>query len=189
MKMLDKIAEMIGIKSKAEKLYEVLNAAKHDSYAFRIEDLGEGMRLIDESLYGYWKPRFLLDDNAKCAYEFMDDCETLMTVTADDIDWESLKTLENKCVSRAQRLSFHFPSFVLNYENGVAEVMWQLNPDGMYYMDEDGYGMTDDVEVTIYGFIDRKGKVLVKFSYIGKDWDQLKKMRKEAEEIVKDNNR
>lgn len=50
----------------------------------------------------------------------------------------------------------------------------------MYYMDEDGFGMTDDQEVNIYGFIDRTGKVLVKFKNIKND-GELKEMRKEAE--------
>ena len=57
----------------------------------------------------------------------------------------------------------------------------------MYYMDEDGFGMTDDQEVNIYGFIDRTGKVLVKFKNIKND-GELKEMRKEAElKVVKAN--
>lgn len=41
--------------------------------------------------------------------------------------------------------------------------------------------MTDDVEVTIYGFIDRKGKVVAKFKHIHEVWKQLNAMREEAE--------
>ena len=37
-------------------------------------------------------------------------------------------------------------------------------PDGMYYRDEDGFGMTDDEEINLYGAIDRKGKVVKKFT-------------------------
>ena len=61
---------------------------------------------------------------------------------------------------------------------------WQLNPDGMYFMDEDGFGMTDDDEVEIYGFIDRQGKILVKFQHINEDWKRLEIMKKEAETKV-----
>ena len=81
-------------------------------------------------------------------------------------------------------LDAHFPTRIRSFENGVAQVSWQLNPDGMYYMDEDGYGMTDDDEVEIYGFIDRKGNVIVKFKNIHEDWNLLKEMRKEAESII-----
>ena len=52
----------------------------------------------------------------------------------------------------------------LGIKNGVAEVEWQLNLDGMYYRDEDGFGMTDDEEIKLYGAIDRKGKVVKKFT-------------------------
>jgi hypothetical protein len=55
----------------------------------------------------------------------------------------------------------------------VAEVSWQINPDGRYYMDEDGYGMTDDEEITIYGFIDQKAKVVVKFRNINECYGEL----------------
>jgi len=44
-------------------------------------------------------------------------------------------------------------------------VRWQINPDGRYYMDDDGFGMTDDEEITLLGKIDRTGKVVVPFSY------------------------
>ena len=41
----------------------------------------------------------------------------------------------------------------------------------------------NDKEIEIYGFIDRRGKVLVKFQMI-KTSDDLKRMRKEAEELI-----
>jgi len=50
-------------------------------------------------------------------------------------------------------------------------------------MDDDGYGMTADDEIEIYGFIDTKGNILVKFKAI-KDWKELEVMRKEAEEKI-----
>ena len=67
----------------------------------------------------------------------------------------------------------------------MAEVSWQLNPDGRYYMDDDGFGMTNDEEITIYGFIDQNANVVVKFRNINKRYGELDKMRKEAEEKVK----
>ena len=52
-------------------------------------------------------------------------------------------------------------------------------------MDDDGFGMTDDEEITVYGFIDAKMNVLVKFQYIGDDYERLTEMRREAEEKLK----
>ena len=53
-------------------------------------------------------------------------------------------------------------------------------------MDSDGYGMTDDEEETLYGFIDRKGKPLVKFRRV-KDFSELDVMEQEAIENVGNN--
>lgn len=171
--------------TEARELYNILSSdTTYKSRPWETEDIGEGMSIVNQVIAQYWKPRFLLDNISKCAYEFMDIDRTLCTVTTKDIDWDSLNGLDEKSIRRAKELDFHFPSFVRKYENGVAQVSWQLNPDGMYYRDEDGFGMTDDEEVTIYGFVDRKGKVVVKFRYIRKNWEELKNMRKEAESII-----
>lgn len=185
MSVYNKICKMLRRKSNEEKLYKVLNTDEYKERPYESSDLGEGMAVISETICGWWKHRFLINHNTKCAYEFMNKDQRLVTVTEDDIDWESLKNLPEDAVGRARALSFHFPSFICHFENGVAEVSWQLNPDGHYYMDEDGYGMTDDEEIEIYGFIDQNAKVVVKFRNINECYGELDKMRKEAEEIVK----
>ena len=149
------------------------------------EDLGEGMELVNVSLFGYWKPRYLVDKRKNKRIEFMSENECFCTVTQDDIDWNSLASLDDDCIKRARSLDIHFPTIISCFHNGVAEVRWQLNPDGMYYMDEDGFGMSDDEEVEIYGFIDREGKVVSKFRHIHKNWDILKQMQAEAEAAVR----
>jgi len=47
-------------------------------------------------------------------------------------------------------------------------------------MDDDGFGMTDDEEINIYGIIDTEGRVVVKFQTIN-NYKDLEKLRKEAE--------
>lgn len=165
----------------ARKLYARLDTDMYKSGSWQTESNGEDMAVVSQLIMRYWKPRFLMDHRTQCAYEFMDSSETLCTVTQDDIDWDSLKNVSDESIGRAIALDFHYPSFIHKYENGVAQVSWQLNPDGMYFRDEDGYGMTDDDEVEIYGFIDRKGRVVVKFKNINEDWNLLRSMRKEAE--------
>ncbi len=183
MGIVDIVNKFIKRECEAEKLYKELNTAKYQNRPFETEDLGEDMSIVNEAIWEYWKPRYLMDHRAKCAYEFMNRNQCLVTVMLDDIDWDSLANIDKDAFRRAKELDFHFPSFILKYQNDVAQVRWQLNPDGMYYMDEDGYGMTDDVEVNIYGFIDRKGKVLSKFRYIRKD-EELKEMRADAEQMI-----
>lgn len=181
--------------SKARELYAMLDDEKYRQRRnnWKTEDLGEGMSIVEGVICQFWKPRYLMDHTTKCAYEFMDSYEVLCTVTQDDVDWESLKGLPEEYIERARNLDFTFPSFVWKYQNGVAEVCWQLNPDGRYWEDDDGYGMTSDQELNIHGFIDRKGRVLVKFRYLqtGDDWElhnaMRKIMREEAEAALRNN--
>jgi len=149
------------------------------------EDLGEDMELVNIPLFGYWKPRYLFDKRTGKRIEFMSPDERFCTVRINDIDWESLASLDDDCKQRAKNLDIHFPTIVTSFHNGVAEVRWQLNPDGRYYMDEDGFGMTDDIEIEIYGFIDRGGKVVSKFRHVAKNWKLIDEMRAEAEAAVK----
>ena len=150
--------------SEEEKLYRELCLSQYQDLPLVQNDLGEDMALVTQVIGRYWKPRYLMDKEARCAYEFMSIDEVLQIVTDEDIDWDSLKGLPQDAFERAKAHSFHFPGHVYQYKNGVAEVEWQLNPDGMYYRDEDGFGMTDDEEINLYGAIDRKGKVVKKFT-------------------------
>ena len=150
--------------SEEEKLYRELCFSQYQGLPLVQNDLGEDMALVTQVIGRYWKPRYLMDKEARCAYEFMSIDEVLQIVTDEDIDWDSMKGLPQDAFDRAKAHSFHFPGHVYQYKNGVAEVEWQLNPDGMYYRDDDGFGMTDDEEINLYGAIDRKGKVVKKFT-------------------------
>ena len=127
----------------------------------------EDMTLINQSIDGWWKPRFLLDHRTQSAYEFMNFNEELVTVTDADIEWNTLEKLPEKIVRRAQNRNGHFPTLLFRFKHDEAEVEWQLNPDGRYYMNEDGYGMTDDREIALHGTINRTGHVVKRFRYNG----------------------
>ena len=168
----------------AERLYRSLSKTRFDKLQFRVHELNEGISVIEQVIGGWWKQRYLMDENNFRAYEIMNEDLEFVNFTVEDIDWKSIECLPEYMKARAQRLSALFPTFVLRFQNGVAEVHWQLNPDGRYYRDDDGYGMTDDEETTVYGFIDAAMNVLVKFQYIGSDWNRLKEMRLEAERKI-----
>lgn len=164
-------------------LYQKLLSSDYKKRPYQKEDLGEGMSLVHELRGGYWKPRYLMDNETGMAYEFMDERSTLVTFTTDDIAWETIERLSTDIQDQARRLSGYYPTIISKYQNGVAEVRWQINPDGRYYMDSDGYGMTDDEEETLYGYIDRKGKPLVKFRRV-KDFSELDVIEQKATENV-----
>ena len=167
------------MKTDAERLYDDV-MQNREARGINISDLGEDMAVGEQVIGQYWKPRFLIDHRSRTVVEFISLSKTLQTVSHDDIMWETLSSANEKALSRAEDLSFHFPSFIYGYKNGVAEVQWQLNPDGMYYMDDDGFGMTPDVEYNIHGFIDRRGRVRSKFRHID-SLSELDDMRREAQ--------
>ena len=160
------IRNVLNGQNVSENLYKCFSNKKSKSTFYYIQDLGEEMAAVMDDIWGWWKPRVLLDHRAKRGYLFMDSNEHLVTVTDNDINWNSLRRLPNAYIERAKAHDGHFPTLIRgDYHGGRAEVEWQLNPDGRYYMDEDGFGMTDDEEISLWGKIDRTGKVVVPFTY------------------------
>lgn len=128
---IDKFNDIIDYNDSLEhNLYRILISPAFATNKFSKTELGEQMTVINETLCGYWKPRYLLNHSTKCAYEFMDALERLQGVSDDDINWNSLKDLDYGCIGVVNRRSAHFPSFIRCFSNGVAEVQWQLQPDG-----------------------------------------------------------
>ena len=174
-----------------EKMFRILSSDKYATGEYEKPKLGEGMEVVNQAIWGWWKPRFLRNHNLKTAYEWMWPNEQLAIVDMEHIDWDSMKKLPDDAISTLQAYSFRFPSFIRGFCNGVALVQWQLIPDGRYYMDEDGFGMTSDIELNIYGFIDQEANIISKFHYYSdKELDAhiLDKIRKEAEAIVANRN-
>lgn len=174
-------ADKVQREHNAMRLYSELSKIDFTKYGYRTEDKGDDIYIIQQSIGGWWKQRYLIDKRRHCAYEIMDSGMNFVHFTADDIDWDSLKNLSDRVKMRARNLSVIYPTFVGSFQYDVAEVSWQLNPDGRYFMDSDGYGMTDDEEVTLYGFIDREMNVLVKFQFIENGSRDLNRLRREAE--------
>ena len=128
-----------------------------------MEDHGDEIAVLYEGIGDYWKPRFLIDHKNRRACEFMTRQENLLTVTLKDIRWEMLRGLPEEAMVRVRFLSAHFPTCIGTFSGGRAEVYWRINPDGRYYMDEDGFGMSNDKEIALCGTIDRCGKVVARF--------------------------
>lgn len=183
MNILEKLLKIFRPKSNEERLYKVLmtNAYKEKGH-YQWNHLGEGMEVISVLVGNYWKQQYLLDHNQETAMIVMDEDCHWYHFSENDIDWKSINELPEKAVSNARRLSAFYPSFICRFENGVAEVSWQLMPDGRYWMDDDGFGMTSDEEITVYAMIDRYMNVLVKFQSIDGDYSKLQQMKSEAEQ-------
>lgn len=165
-----------------EALYKKLTEKALNENLYKTDELGEGMGVVYQVINGWWKPRYILNHNTRTAFEFMSHSQYLLTVETEDIEWSSLKTLPESVINNAKTQFAMFPTFVEGFQNGIARVRWQINPDGRYYMDDDGYGMTDDEEVEIYGYINKEGKVVGKFR-LPCEKDKNVDFRKLAEEV------
>lgn len=163
----------------AKELYIELQKTVYDQRPYhRIKNRGEGMEIVEEVISNYWRERFLINHEAKEAYELMNRGLTLIFLTKEDVDWDGVKTLENN--HNAYTFSAYYQRFAMEkFKNGVSLVEWTLYPDGRYFMDEDGYGMEDNEESVLYGFIDKKARVVVPFQ--AKSWKELELQRTEAE--------
>jgi len=151
-----------------------------------MKDWGEGMEIVEEVISDYWRERFLVNHEAKEAYELMNRSFTLTFISNNDVDWKGVETLDNN--SNAYSFSAYYQRFAVEqFKNGVALVEWTLYPDGRYFIDEDGFGMEDNDESVLYGFIDKKARVVVPFQ--AKGWKELEKQRKTAERRAKELNK
>lgn len=154
-----------------------------------IVDIDEDMWAIGKVTCSYMIPRFIVDRRFIRAYELVTERSHLSAFTEKDVDWDSIKNISDKVREKIRDLYSPFHTYVGKFCNGVAQVDWVVNPDGMFYADSDGYGMTNDKEVELTAFIDRHCNTIVKFRNFNDDWNALKAMRKEAEDIVNNINK
>ena len=77
--------------SEEEKLYKKLSLFLYKDHPYNKRYLRENMILVNQVIGQYWKSRYLMDNEAKCAYEFMSIDEVLQIVTDEDIGRDSLK--------------------------------------------------------------------------------------------------
>ena len=163
MDIFNKIFNKNGRDSSERDLYNFLNTEKYKTLPYQTVDLGEKMAVVEKSVDDYWKPFYLLDNKAKKAFKIMNENLKLVSVTDNDIDWNSLITLSYDMLNKVRQRNVCFPTMIRCFHNGVAEIEWQIQPDGMYFMDEDGYGMSHDEKIVLYGEINRNGKIVSKF--------------------------
>lgn len=166
-----------------QELYVELKKAQYDSRPYdRLTGMGDNMEIVEEVIDNYWRERFLINNADKTAYELMDRSLRLTFLTEKDVDWESVRTLDNN--RNAYSFSAYYQRFAVEkFKEGVALVEWTLYPDGRYFMDEDGYGMEDNDASVLYGFIYTHANVVIPFQ--AKSWEGLEKMRPDAVLIAK----
>lgn len=82
-------------------------------------------------------------------------------LTEADIEPSALRLIKQQCPYLAFKAHYRF--WVFPFTGNKAAVEWTVRPDGSYYADSDGFGMTDDKEITLHGFINTKGRPIGQF--------------------------
>lgn len=163
----------------SKQLYKELSAdfktEKHYSFA----DRGEGMLQAREN---NGKRVFLVNKEKNEAWELVNAIGTLSLWNASAVEISSI--FEMPGVAQRNAMSVKVPYYfgIEEYSNGVTLVVWTLQPDGCYYADSDGYGMTDDEEINLYAYIDKEGHIIVPFQPM--DYDLKERYRPLAEKIA-----
>lgn len=147
-------------------LYSMLQRFWFRHKEYETLDLGEGMSVIkyaDEHVEQY---RFLVDNTAKKAYVFINESCDMPTVYPKDINWQSLPrriNIHQRTLSWLERqCGGLLPTIIHEYHDGVAMVSWNVQPVIEQPYNSDLYTN----EITLYGFIDREGRVMVRFRTI-----------------------
>ena len=82
-------------------------------------------------------------------------------LTEADIEPSAMRLIKQQCPYLAFKARYRF--WVFPFTGSKAAVEWTVRPDGRYYADSDGFGMTDDKEITLHGFINTKGRPIGQF--------------------------
>ena len=157
-----------------KELYHLLRQQEN---RYSTSDLGCGMIRYKEVIDGYWRTRYLLNTNTQMAYEIVGYDLFLKSFKPDDVDMSSVHKFEY--AENAYSMAAHYPFDICVFKNGVAYVSWTLHPDGMYFMDEDGFGMESCEEESIGAYIDTHCRILIKFQDM-KDMHTRERLYEEA---------
>jgi len=62
-----------------------------------------------------------------------------------------------------EQIEFTFSAARPSHENDLLDFRWMVQPDGRYYADEYGFGMTKDEEIVLVAGMDREGRFTEQF--------------------------
>lgn len=147
-------------------LYAKLASDFEAEERYGFDDRGEGMLQATEFSTGR---RFLLNTELKKAWELVTADGHFAHWNASDV--ELGVALDMPSSARRKIFNVRVPHYfgMEYYEHGVALAVWTVQPDGIFYGDEDGFGVTSDQEITLYAYVDREGQMLVPFQPMDDD--------------------
>ena len=94
-----------------------------------------------------------VDENRGIRKTIVDNCGLIHCfpgIIMEDFWMKEVETLKNLNPQVKYRTSFGF-------KGDKWLVLWEIQPDGRYWGDDDGFGMEDDLEIVLYTYLDMNG--------------------------------
>lgn len=164
----------------SKELYKLLSSDFKTENAFYFASRGEGMMLGAEK---DTRRVFLINTNTQEAWELLTPDRHFSFWDKSAVEIADTFDLPDIARYNANEVRAPFCFDINDYKDGVASVIWTLQPDGRYYADEDGFGMENDVEINFTAFIDQSANILIPFQEM--DESIQRQYRKQAVEISK----
>lgn len=76
---------------------------------------------------------------------------------------KEVSQLDIEIIKRGLTPVIRFRTEFSKYDEERYIMLWQIQPDGRYWADDDGFGMNNDEEILLYSFLDKNGKFINPF--------------------------
>lgn len=134
--------------------YSLLKAEmKHKPERFSVYDKKEGMQIVARKKTSN---QFLVNRTDQTAVEIIDIYDRVECFTSKDVVGEE-----------SSEATYYYHTYgnnlkIGNFENGIAELQYIIREAGFHPFDEDGYGFEEWSEISLWGSIDKCGKIVKK---------------------------
>lgn len=166
--MLERIISILKGKSKMEPHFTIEGNKVRAFGIPEIEALERPGHMIGEgmAIFGCSRgPLYIVNTETRKYKKLVDADGDVVGFTKDDIDYKSLEGVEHTGCAYTMESRYSGIGRWADFRDGICALGWMLYPDGMYFADEDGFGMEDNDEVEIYCVIDKNFNVLKPFQY------------------------
>lgn len=103
-----------------------------------------------------------------------------LLVADNDIDYDTIAKECMNGIGNARAKAVHYATINRydGFKDGLCAISWMIYPDGMYFADEDGFGMEANDEETVYAIIDTDLNIIEPFRPVNDIEGYLKKWEK-----------
>ena len=130
---------------------------------YSIYSRGDHMLVFSNKEWGV-KEMYLVNTKTQKAFHLVDRDGNVRAFTHNDIE-PSVFDAEHTHNANVLEVCYAILS-ISQFVDGKATIEWMLYPNGMYFADEDGFGMEDNDEVNIAAIIDEDCNVIEKFKLV-----------------------